>query len=246
MHSYEDAFGGLPPRRVTAPVQYGWGAVILPHLGHPETAQAFNFEKNFHDPANHRATGTALPEFTCPQAPAGRKIQLEDMAGSEIKAYGAASDYFIVHSFSDEHLPRELQTNRRTALADNQSMKRADLTDGVAQTILITEMAGRPDYYILGKKQATNAGLAVANFWGPWTAFNAYNLRTYQADGKTLHGPCVVNCNNSLGLYGFHADGAHVVMVDGSTRLIKTTIDRYVLFALLTRDGGEALVDGDY
>jgi prepilin-type processing-associated H-X9-DG protein len=51
----------------------------------------------------------------------------------------------------------------------------------------------------------------------------------------------IVGGDNLHGLYSFHPGGAHIVLADGSVQFLKDTVETKVLFALITRNGGEVL-----
>jgi prepilin-type processing-associated H-X9-DG protein len=53
--------------------------------------------------------------------------------------------------------------------------------------------------------------------------------------------PCVINCSNASGVYGFHNGGANFVFVDGSVHFLTTALDPNVFFGLVTINGGELI-----
>jgi len=65
--------------------------------------------------------------------------------------------------------------------------------------------------------------------------------KTWSDDGQTPGGFCTVNCNNSWGIYAFHAGGANALLVDGSVHFLAVGLDRDVFAALVTRAGGEII-----
>jgi prepilin-type processing-associated H-X9-DG protein len=245
MRSYEDVHGGLPPRRTTRPYYQGFGVDLLPFLGQEKLAQAYRHDHHFFDEVNRPIIGTTLEAFQCPAAPGLHQIDIADMTARPTGATGATSDYFLPNSAKDSGLPAALQGNQRTALLDDRLMPSSASTDGTSQTLLLFEMAGRPDHWIAGTKQAERKQ-AHAGWWGAWAAWNATQVWSYKPDGIGYEGACTVNCNNEHGLYSFHPGGAHAAFVDGSVRFLGTSLDRYVLFALVTRDGGEIIGANDF
>ncbi len=128
----------------------------------------------------------------------------------------------------------------------NVNRKIVDITDRTSNTLLVTEQAGRPDYYILGVKQATNSGRSQANAWGPWASYQVFQFNVFGADGRTKGdsgGPCTINCNNSMGVYAFHSSGANAVFADGSVRFLKQSMHPDTLAGIVTCNGGEILAD---
>jgi prepilin-type processing-associated H-X9-DG protein len=133
--------------------------------------------------------------------------------------------------------------NLQGALQPDANIKIADITDGTSNTLLIAEIAARPNLY--------RAGVPVANGYtyfsgaGGWADATSGNARLYGSsqDGTTNPGACGINCSNDFGLYSFHAGGANVVFCDGSVHFLPASIDINVLAALITRAGDEVNVN---
>ena len=120
------------------------------------------------------------------------------------------------------------------------------ITDGTAHTLLISELAGRPVYWIMGAQQPDNSALRFPYWWGPWASYNSCIYKSWSADGTTPGGPCTINCNNSWGIYAFHSGGANALLVDGSVHFLAVSLDRDVFAALVTRAGGETIPSSTY
>ena len=121
----------------------------------------------------------------------------------------------------------------------------SEFTDGVSQTILLAEIAGRPQLWQNGR----NTGLLVdVNFigfggWGDGSSL-AY-LWGSSDDGTTSPGPCSINCSNAFGLYSFHIGGVNTVFVYASVHFISKSLSmHFALIPLITGSGGEVV--GDY
>jgi prepilin-type N-terminal cleavage/methylation domain-containing protein/prepilin-type processing-associated H-X9-DG protein len=247
MLNYESANGGLPPRRmgylITTNPKRGWAPPILPYIEQGNVGAIYNYNLNFYDPGNAAAIIAPINTFMCPAAPNPRTVTVVE--GSAI-ATGAAGDYFGPNSFQSALYGDQALSgnNTVTAMQDEQIRKIVDITDGTSNTLLITEQAGRANYYILGLQQASNAGLSNYNNWGPWASYQVFIFQVFGANGITpdgLGGPCTINCNNSHGVYSFHTNGANAVFVDGSVHFLTTSIDPNTLFGLVTINGGEIL-----
>jgi hypothetical protein len=138
------------------------------------------------------------------------------------------------------------------------------ITDGLSNTLMIAEMAGRPwpflahgkkltctsdpDYpaYLSASPGTDTAGNIVAftNGNGAWAHNNNFNVGTWSADGKVQNtGACAVNCSNFRGVYSFHDVGAFAGLADGSVRLVGADISEQTFMALLTAQGGERIND---
>ncbi|HVX11604.1 MAG TPA: DUF1559 domain-containing protein [Pirellulales bacterium] len=247
IRNYEATFKAMPPRRnLTAGYTRGWGPTILPYIEQGTLLGIYRLDRDYYAPENTAAIAVNVPLFLCPSGTGPRPITV---VYGTVTAQGAAGDYFGPNSFaSTKYGVTSLSgDNTVTALNDSTSTRRlADIRDGLSNTMLITEQAGRADYYIFGTKQASNAALSQAKAWGPWASFQVFQIEAFGADGITKDGPggpCTINCNNSQGVYSFHPVGAQAVFVDGSVHFLNESIDPNILFALVTIAAGEAITN---
>jgi prepilin-type N-terminal cleavage/methylation domain-containing protein/prepilin-type processing-associated H-X9-DG protein len=249
MHNYESANGGLPPRRgFTAGSRRGWGPPILPYVEQAALSGNYRLDKDFYAPENAANIIVPVKLFICPSGPGNRTLTVTI---SGVTSVGAAGDYFGPNSFSSSLYgdPSLSGKTTVTALIDDANRKITDITDGTSSTLLITEQAGRADFYILGRKQASNAGLSQVANWGPWAGYQVFQFNQFGSDGITKDGPggpCTINCNNSMGVYAFHTGGANAVFADGSVRFLRQGMHPNTLFGIVTCNGGEVLADSDF
>jgi len=248
--NYESACGGLPPRcQVVAPYR-GWCVNILPYLEQEAVADYYRFDLNFYDPGNSVAVSKVLPIYSCAAKPgAGRVVNLVDVNGNQTGTVGAEGDYFAPNCVDAYWWPPaayaaandEVET---PAMAHNVPRPLSAITDGQSNTLLVSELAGRPDHWIFGIEQPTNATLRFPYWWGPWASYNSAIYKTWSDDGQTPGGLCTINCNNSWGIYSFHGTGANALFVDGSVHFLRVGLDRDIFAALVTRAGHEVIADG--
>lgn len=132
------------------------------------------------------------------------------------------------------------------------------ITDGTSNTILVAERTGGPRIYI-GSKTVNLTGLPFnpietnGGGWGDvlngenWLS-GALNPGSYDsANPMTFinffqqEGPCIVNCTNIRGrsLHSFHTGGAQIGLADASVQFLSSSVDAYVMAALITRSKGE-------
>lgn len=251
MHNYESANRGLPPRRnLTAGTRRGWGPAILSYVEQAALGGNYRLDRDFYHADNAANIIVPLKLFTCPAAPPGRTVDVSfTTAGVTTTSVGAAGDYFGPNSFQSTLYGNAALSgnNTCTAMIDAGERKIVEITDGTSNTILVSEQAGRPDFYILGVKQASNTAMAAYNQWGPWAAYQVTRVQQFGSDGITADGPggpCTINCNNSQGFYAFHTGGANAVYCDGSVRFLTRNLDPNILFAVVTINGNE-VVSGD-
>ncbi len=109
------------------------------------------------------------------------------------------------------------------------------VTDGTSNTILLSESAGRPDYYVGGARNTTRS--LQDGGWG-------HHENDYGLDGAVSKtntgspGNCVINCHNDNETYSFHTGGAMHVFADGSVRFVRESINPQTYAALITANGG--------
>ena len=116
--------------------------------------------------------------------------------------------------------------------------RQADIADGLSQTFMVFEDAGRPERYEEGKWTPPSTGRYPARneHWA-----DPENRITIQALCRSNQ---VVNCNNGNEIYSFHVGGgANYCFGDGSVRFIRENIAPATFAALYTRAGGEVCGD---
>jgi len=100
-----------------------------------------------------------------------------------------------------------------------------DITDGLSQTFLVVDDAGRPLFWESGKGQGN---YPAGN--EKWT--DPQNKITVQV---ICNGNQTVNCNNGNEIYSFHPGGAGVLFGDGAVRFLRQDISSATFVALFTR-----------
>lgn len=228
---YATVHGGLlPPSYSTTPVQRGWAIDLLPHLDAENFVKDWTEDAHYFEGNNQYLIKRHMGSFLCPSTPNKKRlIQAKfDLTGKSRSIEGSASDYFV-HSGGvpvseygrTDVYGNPLEVNKRLS---------ADAEDGVSQTIIVNEQAGRPDLWKEQKKESTQVAQAFRSLWAgaPVTQIPAF-LR--ERDN-------IINYSNE-GFYGFHTAGMHSAFMDGSARLISTRALTYIVLAMNTRDGEE-------
>jgi prepilin-type N-terminal cleavage/methylation domain-containing protein/prepilin-type processing-associated H-X9-DG protein len=270
-HNYHDPNNGLPSNirpDATSTVRVRWLTYLLPYIEQENVFRNVSLNVNWHQPANlNPGFSTRLKVVECPSAPNG---QLVDGAPDTTPAWTnivANGDYSGFYGVSPE-----LETlgliQPGTGKADNGALSKtvklnfASFTDGLSNTLHLTESAGRPNVYRLGKLVTQASGNNRVNGGGwcrPATELNV--LRGASADGTTFPGPNAINVTNgeqigtyphpfynvdgSGQVYGFHTGGVNALFADGSVRFLRSTVDIRALAAFVTRNGGEVIANID-
>ncbi len=249
---------GPPGRRQWPTRAIAVGERYLPYLELKNVARLYHQDYNFYDPQNAEAIAKPIAVYSCPATQPERSMTVCDPTQA-ITGTGIAGDYFAPNSvnawwFSDSATNAAYSANTETAMADNRFRALAEITDGLNCTLLVTEQAGRPGWYIKGAKQLTttttpNDATTTINgtqysqsnpaWWGCWASYQVFSVWTYADDGVTEGGDNTINMNNSQGIYSFHRGGANAVFCDGSVHFLGEGLTPPVLGAIITaRRGG--------
>lgn len=112
----------------------------------------------------------------------------------------------------------------------------SDVADGLSNTLLIGERAGRPDLYQKGKliEAYGNPATGMDNHQAAWALSTHFR---WLVSGYGLG----VNDANNAGIYAFHRGGANVAIADGSVRFLKDATSSAVVKGLTTRSGAEVV-----
>ncbi|MCE9554447.1 MAG: DUF1559 domain-containing protein [Planctomycetes bacterium] len=245
---YADGNGGFPNRQslTTALTSgHGWGVRMLPYIGEHALFEKFNFKFSWFDPENKAVTMTPVPTYMCPAAPSG-SVRVMDLAKSSpttTTSTGYAGDYVVFHQLLFTGTGVTCTGCTTAAPKDVNSVTRLNkIKDGLSNTILLAEQAGRPTYYIGRTAQASNTSMTNPKFWGCWAAYQSVQAQGWNAAlPPAAGGIFTMNRSNSQGVYSFHNGGGNFGLCDGSVRLISEEIDIKIMMALYTADGGESI-----
>jgi prepilin-type processing-associated H-X9-DG protein len=143
----------------------------------------------------------------------------------------------------------------------NFTIRIAGVTDGLSNTLLLVESAGRPQIYRNGKPygavpaQHVNGGgwsrpgsdLEFApstpdgtTYTGGTVAVGATNGYEYPSYNAQPYGT-----ESTSQAYSFHSGGVNSLFGDGSVRFVRSSVNVATFAALATRSGGETIT-GDY
>jgi len=237
---------------------HSWRTAILPQLELNAVYQKINLGLRATDIANQNGITTEVSVFLCPSTSSQTKTLPDvydfkegNLPGSRI-GYAARSDY---EALIGVHFP----TPAMTSSADLRGIKFgawgeprydldgfslsyrtarvSDVTDGLSNTLLVGERAGRPDWYRRGKPVFIYPNMSDPPFgnhaqqaaWGISTNIWEILYRSYRR----------LNDTNSDGIFSFHPSGANVAFGDGSVRFISESTDQEIVIALITRAEGD-------
>jgi len=252
--NYQSVNGNYPPSNTFGP-HNGWAVLVLPYLEHENIRNSYVFTANWYDAVNATARNASVKTFLCPAANGGRIGQ--SVVGTT--TYQAAAwDYTNIavvapHLLAYLNYPGVNPTAAATyegywrGVMSSRGSTVAQITDGMSNTILFTEDANRPEYWVKGRREltlvppVTPGGPGFVN-GGSWADHQqGFGIEGTSADGLTMVGECAVNCSNDYEVYSFHTGGANAAMADGSVRFLRESMSIRTLAALGTRGAGEVI-----
>jgi len=237
LHNFHDARKFFPPASTTKPKNHSWIPFILPYLEQAPLARQYNFAKQWYAKSNNKAVRSQLTIFQCPTTPTVNRVD------STFTNNAACVDYNATKGVSPDLVliglipPGDL----RGVMEKNIATRMLQIRDGTSNTIMVAEMAGRPNIYY-GDIQVPGY-----NPGGPWAdPLGPFFLNGSSPDGSIQPGPCPLNCTNEKEVYSFHREGANVAFADGSVHFIRRSISIVNMAALITRSGGETVSGTDF
>ncbi len=220
--NYENVHRVFPPAFGRKP-GHNLLAFVLPQVEQQPVYARYHFESDWQSAANKEARETDIAVFVCPSAPSGRRFVSDYAACTLIHAgvWRPMVDAGVIPQrrnwagfFSDEPW---------------RSTPAAAVRDGLSNTLVLFEDAGRPESYRLGKVEPgkTISGARWADDEAPFWIHSVCN------------GWQVINCSNNNEIYAFHPGGANFLYGDGSVRFHPETIDADSFVAFYTRDASD-------
>jgi prepilin-type N-terminal cleavage/methylation domain-containing protein/prepilin-type processing-associated H-X9-DG protein len=229
---------------------FAWRVTILPFLESQNLYDALQLQSLPLNPHNRGVLSVVMDVFQCPSTPEYvrriYKMGFNESVYTDLRV--AAHDYVAAHdvSTSEQALPLRGAINGGPDLSKRESRGVTGysryhpglrvllgslelITDGLSNTALVIEQAGKPLKY--GPHGTAAIVDPSEGIWG------TCDFSSFYSDG--------VNQDNHTGPYGFH-HGANVAMCDGSVHLWPEGMASEIIIALLSRDAGEIIEFEDW
>ena len=262
---------GNPFFTVTPDARSPHGALgqLLPYLEQTNITNLFDHKKALLDPVNNvppfpgalntPAAMATVPTFICPSTPESQSDYGPYFAPLGVPA-GARyilprTDYAPmrgIHSWLAQCVGLPAANTENAMLGTNNpvnkfTVKFAEVTDGLSNTICFIEIAGKQGVWWRGRNIAIlPAFINLNSFYGDWNIarqVRGYNSAVVPSPAATngAQGCSVINLFNANNPYSFHSGGVQNVRGDGSVGFISQNTDNAIFVALLSRDGGEVV-----
>ena len=226
LHNYAGANDNkLPASRMSTPVKRSWTPLALTYVEQGNVGNKWDYNQAWNTGTNLTLSQTTFKLFVCPSAPTGRAAS--NPAGLGLGDYGSvngvSASFYSLNGIPAANVPGDLTG----VLQKEQDTPFLAITDGLSNSIMITEDAGRPNAW---NKRVMSGVTGDGHGWSdPNTGFTV----------KGPSGGCFINCSNDSETYSFHQDSVNASMADGSVRSIRQTIQPAAFAALCTARGGE-------
>jgi prepilin-type N-terminal cleavage/methylation domain-containing protein len=221
-----------------------WPVLIMGYTEQIPLYNSINMGIAFPQPENTTSVASQLAYMLCPSAPGREPVAyLNALNGQTVQL--AAGDYAIADGVSDgwmtkTKVPHIAGKDVWGILKGNYCRRIAEITDGTSNTILISEDAGRPDYYVQGRQRIYGGGGGQPVSGAGWADYEtSYSI---DGEGSAEH----TNFSNNNENYSFHPGGANHVFADGSVHFLKSTVHPAVMTGLVSYNGGEVLSADGY
>ena len=266
LHNHESSVGYFPSSvRPAGGTRISWTVSLLPYIEQGNLGRAYDVTQNWDAPANLPLTSKPIKIFQCPSTPNPNRLDGNPQPPAVWAPEVAVTDYAAVAGVDPtlaSLYPGQIQASPGI-LIRNDKATIAAVTDGLSNTLMVAESAGRPQVYRRGVAFGAPPGQRVNG--GGWARpASDFDVKGSTPDGTSVPGSCSVNCTNGLDTgsrsfpdavygtngtsetYSFHVAGANVLLGDGSVRLITSGVNIVTFAALATRAGGEEISGSDY
>ena len=282
VHNFYDAKKHLPSSirpAAAGTIRLGSFVQLLPFIDKKVLWDDYDGTENWAGPNNILVTSQRIGTFECPSSPSPERLDAnpdpystgtdwpDTLTQPSPPTFVAVTDYASSIGV-DDRLPavNSLVTAGKGFFPKNEKPTFGNITDGLSNTIMLLESAGRPNLYRRGPVLVSSSlknGRVNAGGWA--RAASDIKFAGSDRSGTTIPGNTVMNATNgencggsvaypnpSYGTegtsqpFGFHLTGTNVAFGDGSVKFIDEGVNIAVFAALITRDQAEKVSDGSY
>jgi prepilin-type N-terminal cleavage/methylation domain-containing protein/prepilin-type processing-associated H-X9-DG protein len=264
LHNYHSGFSAFPtsvrPSGPTPLPRISWTIAALPYIEQDNVRSRYDTTTTWSSPTNLPLTSQPIKIFNCPSSPNPTRLDGDPqtdvwniVAVTDYAAATGVAAYATTVNTTGKVLPGIMQKNTKVGVAD--------VSDGLSNTFLVVESAGRPQIY---RRNAPFGTVPTVKLNGGGWSRPASDLafQTSTPDGASYPGTCAANCTNGFDYptynmspfategtsepYSFHTGVVNVLFGDGSVRSVGASATVATFAALITRSGGEVVDSSAY
>lgn len=254
----------LPSFHRTRNGYIGWRYTILPYLEQQAAYDLPGVEQFDKLGVRPDVMSLKIDEYQCPSAPGYPRMSLRakwqgnggggefvdswatDYVGSFMIGVRPNLDYFtgawygapdaLVTHAEAQRIVDDTGSTRVAQIATRANGRWSYVSDGLSNTILVIEQAGKPSQYGPGFMLSSEDKVGPSAWAQPDLLEFLWARRSSEPDSETY-----LMQNNSVNAYSFHPAGVQSVYCDGSVRWIDENTTTPVFIAIVSREGGEAV-----
>ena len=237
---------------------------LLPYSEQTQIYEKFDFNQHWSNQANYGAVWNTIPIYLCPATPHGspravgteRPVYPSDYASSSAISHTLRQRLFRDGLITPRAPPnksggqgdiatqnlyyRSMIVPFRSVLGPNSKwggpLRFDQVTDGLSNSWMFFEDAGRPFYYVENRRQGhsydiVKSGMLSGAAWADRDADIWVDT--------TCKGSQLMNCKNNNEIYSFHVGGANFLFGDGSVGFSSESINPDAFVSLFTCSAGD-------
>lgn len=209
---------------------------LLPFL--EQSNLKYDITRDWLDATNVPAIQSELSLLICPSAPERHRVDNAwpaylPVAGDYAGTSGVNPGYCQMQGW-----PLYKPAENNGILIDRACLL-AWVTDGLSNTIMLQEDAGRPQLWRMGRLASGNS--KNCGWADPEYSIALDGSDTLVTGSGQANGLCVMNCTNDNEAYSFHRGGCLMLMGDSAVRFVADGIDARTFAALSTRAAGDVV-----
>ncbi|HBT76860.1 MAG TPA: hypothetical protein DEB39_08010 [Planctomycetaceae bacterium] len=244
IHNYESVSRQFPPSKTQSKdrrvPEHNVITFLLPFLEQQHIYDRFDFRRHWSLPPNPEAASVRLPEILCPLAEPDRVLETDNGYFRYPSDYAACEQFFVRNDLIEAGIIRQRSSWWSILLPSFEGVSTiASVTDGLTNSMMLFECAGRPRHYKSGRIRASafeSPGEPISGTGWADVDANFWIHRTCGPDQRQF-----LNCSNNNELFSFHPEGAPFLYGDGTVRFHPESIDPDAFVSFFTGCADDAI-----
>lgn len=250
---YTKASATSKPPENRAGKEHSWRILVMPFMEESNISDRYNWNEHWYSSVNLGVVKNKVKVYYCPSSPTGPEI-LNVPASPDSDSLRpplgnialGTTDYETCTGVKKNVVgppdPYAVGIVGDGALVKDNITRLNNISDGTSKTFLVGECAGRPDVYRTKLKVSGTVNQCVG--WGDSLGpFKVDPMLPNGTKGAAIGQGIPTNVSNDGEFYSFHPGLVVIVFCDGSTRNISDNINLNVFCSLVTKSGGEIVVE---